>query len=62
MPATPPEVQSTEWAGEPGLALGHPFRGTNRNEALGEWTTTSEGKTATLAGIHEQLSATDPLA
>ena len=37
-----PELYAAEWVGEPGVALGHVFRGSNRNEMLGEWTTTCE--------------------
>lgn len=37
-----PEVQAAEWlGGADGVAVGNRFRGTNRNEYLGEWDTES---------------------
>ncbi|QLY31708.1 SRPBCC family protein [Nocardia huaxiensis] len=34
-----PELQRVEWLGEPRVAVGSRFRGHNRNQHLGEWTT-----------------------
>ena len=43
MPGTSPELQAVEWLdGRGGPGLGARFRGHNRHEALGEWSTVSQ--------------------